>query len=1118
MTYLCHLRLFTCLPLLTWLLLAGSVGAEPLPAELRTRLLRFPDIQGERIAFVYGGDIWTIGIGGGLATRITSHAGIELFPKFSPDGKWIAFTGQYDGDEQVYVVDSSGGIPRQLTFYPARGPLPDRWGADNQVYGWTPDGSAVLFRSMAQGWSLTDTRLFTVPIGGGLPMPLPMRVSGGGTFSPDGKKVVFSPLTRDFRTWKRYAGGWAQDLYVFNLADNSARQITDDPRSDRDPMWIGDRIYFSSDRSGTLNLYNYDLATNQTTAITQSTTTDVRWPSQDESQIVYELGGELRVLNTVDGKTTEVDVRVPTDGLAVRPRTMPVARFIEDVALSPGGERALFSARGDIFTVPIEHGAVRNLTRTSNAHDKHPAWSPDGKSIAFISDLDGEEELYLVDEKGHAPPRQITDGSSAMYFNPLWASDSKRVALTDKNGKLFVIDLDSKEKREVADDPWGRISDAMWSPCGHYLAFSMQDENEQSSIHIWSSVDGRTHRITDELFNEFEPVWDPDGKYLFYLAEREFVPQLSGGEWNYAQNRGTRIYALGLAKDTPMPFPPQSDEVNSKKEDGDQDAKESEKAKNEEERKEENKEQESDVSHPEKAEPLKVDLDGLAQRVAVFPVEPENIQGLNAIKGHLLYERYGASYYGREGETPTSLHRFSLKDREAEEVASGIDGYVVSQDGTQMLVISSGDYVRRSTTEKEDGKKVSLEELTATVDPRQEWRQTFGEVWRRFRDYFYVDNMHGYDWEALRKQYEPLVEHVAHRSDLNYVIGEMIGELNVGHAYKAGGDFERPKRPDVGLPGALFELDAAAQRYRIAKIFKGDNEEPRYRSPLTEPGVQISVGDYVLKIDGEDLPAGVSPYERLRYKSAHPVTFTVNGKPDLEGAREVTFTPVSSETDLIYLDYVLTNRERVLKASNGEFGYLHIPDMSEDGIREFNKWFYGQIRKRGLVIDVRSNGGGNVSQMIIERLNRKLLATGFARNSDFASTYPETVFTGHLVCLLDEDSASDGDIFPAMFRQAGLGPLIGKRSWGGVVGISGHGALIDGGQVSVPEFGFASTEGQWIIEGHGVDPDIVVENDPKSLIEGRDPQLERGIEELRKKLAEKPVGLPSRPAPPVKTK
>lgn len=1072
--------------------LAFTLGAE-------TRLLRFPDIHGDKVVFTYGGDLWTAPVAGGNAVRLTAHPGLELFAKFSPDGQWIAFTGQYDGDEQVYVMPATGGVPKQLTFYPARGPLPDRWGYDNQVYGWTPDGEYVIFRSLRDAWTMTDCRLFKVPVKGGLPEALPMPVSGAGDLSPDGKKIVYSPLFRDFRAWKRYQGGWAQNLYIFDLATKELQPVSHSPRTERDPMWIGDKIYFASDRTGKLNLYEFDPASKRTRQLTNYTDWDVRWPSRgDKSQIVYELDGQLWVLDVKTGaKPRKISITVPTDGLSSRPSQVQAASQIEGYGLSPKGERALFVARGDVFTAPIEKGAVRNLTRSSGVHDKAAAWSPDGRQIVFISDRSGEEELYLINQDGSGSVEQLTRGGKAMRYRPVWSPDGKRIAFSDKDGKLYVLTLEDKSIIEVDDEPRGQLLDYTWAPDSQWIAYSRTGGAvRRRSIHIWSAAENKSRRIFDSLWDTSSPVWDPEGNLLYYFSEREFAPLISTIEWNYAGTRNRGIFALALRKDVKNPFAPESDEVTI-------------------EQKDKKKEEEKKSGPP----AVKIDFDGLASRTIRVPIAPGNYMSLNATKGHLLYIRGGSFYYGRDSDAKPALVIFALKDRKESVLAEDVTGYALSEDGNKVLVRQAQSFqlmdAKPGTTAK---KTVSTAGLVVDRIPRQEWMQIFNEVWRRYRDFFYVKNMHGYDWEKLRVQYAPWLEYVEHRADLNYVISEMIGELNVGHAYIAGGDLNLPQRPRVALPGARFELDAASGRYRITKIFAGHNEEPVYRSPLTEVGVDARVGDYVLAIDGVDLPANVNPYSLLRGKADRPVTLTLNSSPSRQGAREVTFQPITSETDLIYLEMVTRNRERVESMTGGKVGYLHVPNMGAEGIREFIKYFYGQLDKEGLVIDVRSNGGGNVSQMLIERLRRVLLATGFARTSDFPTTYPGTVFHGHMVCLLNETSASDGDIFPAMFRKAGLGPLIGKRSWGGVVGITNRGNLIDGGQVNVPEFGFASAEGEWIIEGYGVDPDIVVENDPKSVIEGRDPQLERGVAEVLKRIQAAPKRLPQRPPDPDKSK
>ena len=1088
------------------LALSAVVILWAVPTIAQTKLLRFPDIHADTVVFSYAGDLWRASTTGGGATRLTAHPGLELFPRFSPDGEWIAFTGQYDGDEQVYVIPASGGVPKQLTYYPARGPLAPRWGYDNQVYDWSPDGGSILFRSLRYSTDLSDSRLYLASVDGGLPVPLPMPESGAGDLSPDGTRVVYSPLFRDFRTWKRYEGGWAQELYIFDRETHVVERVTSHRRADRDPMWIGNAIYFTSDRSGTLNLYSYDLGSRETTQLTNSDTWDVRWPGDDgANQIVYELNGELEIYAIDQATARPIAITVPDDGVAMRPSRVSVADLIEDAELSPKGERALFVARGDVFTVPIENGPTRNLTRSPSAHDKWARWSPDGRTIAFVSDATGEDEIYLVAQDGSEKPEPLTTGGQAMRYAPEWSPMGTHLAFSDKDGKLYVVDVETQDVIDVADEVRGSLRDYTWSPKGGYLAFSMTDPTDFNSIYIWSLADRELHRITGEYFHEWNPVWDPDGNYLYYLSDRQFAPQLGSFEWNYLVDRETGIYALALRGDVPHPLPPESDEVEVE----DESEAERDDAADDADATDDDGTGDADAA-------IDIEFDGLAQRVVRLPVDFDNYVGLSAADDGVFVTRSGAQYYGRGGDVRPALQRFTFADRETKTIADGISGYAVSRDGETVLV-REGRSWNVYPADDGDAKTVSTSGLMVDRVPAEEWTQVFDEVWRRFRDFFYVDNMHGYDWESLRQQYRPMLEHVAHRSDLNYVLGEMVAELNVSHAYIAGGDWETPERPEVALPGAVFELDRQAGRYRISEIFTGHNEEPRYRSPLTEIGVDARVGDYVIAIDGDELLGTDNPYRLLRHRADRPVRLTLSGAPSFDGAREVTFNPVTEERSLRYLVEIAANRQKVSELTDGRVGYLHVPDMGAAGIQEFIKWFYGQIRKEGLVVDIRGNGGGNVSQMLIERLSRRVLGTRFARTYDTPDTYPATTFHGHLVCILDEDSASDGDIFPYRFREAGLGPLIGKRSWGGVIGITNHGPLIDGGTVNVPQFGTNGLDGSWVVENVGVVPDIEVENDPREVIAGRDPQLDRAVEEILRMIREDPKTLPERPAPPVKT-
>jgi tricorn protease len=1066
----------------------------------QTKLLRFPDICNDRVVFTYGGDLWTVSAQGGTAIRLTAGPGLQQSAKFSPDCSQIAFTGEYSGETQVYVMPANGGVPTQLTYYPSLGALPQRWGFDNQVYGWTPDGARILFRSYIDTFALAQPRLYTVGKDGGLPDALPMPLAGVGTYSPDGKQLVYSPLFRDFRTWDRYQGGWAQDLYIFDLATQQGRNITNNPRTDRDPIWIGNAVYFVSDRDDVLNLYRYDVAGGQTSQLTKHRNFDVRWASGDRAgHIVYELGGELRVYDTGANQDRALTIAVPSDNVRTRTEHIAVADHVEQFGLSPHGERAVFTARGDLFSVPVENGITRNLTNTSNAHEREAAWSPDGKRIAYISDASGEEAVWVRNAESGEGARQVTHQMLGRLFAVHWSPDNKRIAFSDSANRIQVADVSDGKVSEIAKDPFGLQRDYVWSPKGGYLAYTLNEENAQSSIFVWNAADGKSTRVTDALFGEGAPAFSPDGKFLYFLGAREWAPQISAIEFNFAANRSVGIYALTLRKDGPSPFPIQNDEPKAG-DDGD-DAKGKDK---------DAKDKKPVSDH--------IDFDGLAQRLTRAPIDPDNIQSLAVNSKAIVYTVGDAFYYGRDGRFKTQIHVFSLKDRKEKTLVENVDNATLSDDGDKLLVQNGNSFkVYDVNGDGKDGKGINTSGLEMTRDPHQEFAEIFREVWRRYRDYFYAVNMNGYDWNGIRAKYEPLLNYVGDRSDLNYVLGQMVAELSNSHSYVSGGDLKLPRKPNVALLGARFELDKAAGRYRIASIMTGENDEDRYRSPLTEVGIDVHVGDYILAINGQELRASDNPYRLLQIAPGQPVELRVAAKAGGEGARNVLVKPINSESDLKYFAWVEHNRKYVEEQSGGKVGYLYIPDMGGDGIREFIKWFYPQVRKQGLVIDVRDNGGGNVSPMIIERLARKVLGTNFGRNASATGTYPQPAFYGYMAALISESTASDGDIFAYMFKEAKLGPTIGKRTWGGVVGINDYGPVIDGGQVEVPEFvAIADLQGNYKVEGEGVHPDIEVENDVFSTIHGKDPQLDRAIAEVMGKIKEHPLTLPPRQTDPVK--
>ncbi|MCB2230988.1 PDZ domain-containing protein [bacterium] len=1086
----------TLITLLSFTLFASAAFAD------EARLLRFPDISTDRVAFVYAGDIYTAPRDGGQAVRLTSHEGLELFPKFSPDGSKVAFTGQYDGDFTVYSIDLNGGNPTRLTWHPGHQNLAERHGPENIVMGWSHDGSSVLFRSRKEAMDSWEGRIYAVNLNGGLPEPMPMPSAGFTSLSPDGSKAAYCPIFRDFRQWKRYKGGMAQDVWIYDLATNEAEKITDWIGTDNMPMWYKDRIYFNSDRTGRLNLYCYNMTTKETYPVTSYTDYDVRWPSLGANAIIFEKGGYLYVMDLPSEQIHKLDIQLTTDQTWMRPEFVSVSDQIGDFDLSPDGNRAVFQARGDVFTVPAKHGNTRNLTNSSDANERSPRWSPDGKWVVVISDETGEDELFLYAQDGSSKTRLTSDGYCWRYA-PVWSPDSKRIVFSDKNLAVYSADVERKTVKLIDQSSRNEVTWFSFAPDSRYVAYNKDLDNNITAIFIYSFDEDRVRQVTPGLTDDYAPVFDPDGKYLYFLSRRQFNPILSNYEFQFVNQAMTDLYLILLQSDARSPFAPESDEV----------ALDTAKADSE---KKDKKDDKDDAGSKEEKN-VRIDFDGIYDRQVAFDLPTGNYGGISAISGAVFYNSY--PIYGLRGKVTqdeTVLHKYDLKEKKDHQWADGIGNYALSANGDKMLVRKGGGYSIISTSGGKasfDDASVDVSHLEVKVDRRQEYQQMFSQTWRMMRDFFYDPNMHGVDWQAARNLYQPLVAHCANRFDLTYVIAEMIADLCCSHTYTGGGDMPRVGSSNVGLFGCDFTIDKANNRVRIAHILEGQNWDDDLRSPLTEPGIDVHQGDYLLAIDGHEVTATVNPYSLTEEKAGKLVTLTVNDRPNMTGAREVTVKPISAEGNLRYYNWVESNKAHVDSLSDGQVGYIHIPDMGGFGLTRFTKMFYHQMRKPGLIIDVRYNGGGFVSDLVLERLRRTVVAMDNSRNGGVDRS-PGSGVLAHMITLQNMYSCSDGDIFPYMFRQHDLGPLMGTRTWGGVVGIRGGKGLIDGGYCTIPEFGIFSLDGQWVVENEGVSPDIVVEETPTRRAAGFDDQLDAAIANVMKRLEEHPLTLPARPEPP----
>jgi tricorn protease len=1049
-----------------------------------TRLLRFPDISKDKIAFVYAGDIWIVDANGGTARQLTSHEGIELFPKFSPDGKWIAFSGEYSGSRQVYIISVEGGAPTQLTYYNDVGVMPPRGGFDYQVLGWTPDGKNVLFRGNRLPWGERMGKYFTISVDGGFESPLQIPEGGGGMLSPDGTKMVYTPIEREWRTWKRYRGGRAQDVWIYDLKNNTTEKITDWLGTDNQPTWVGDKIYFTSDRTGTLNLYSYDLISKQTTAVSDFDNYDVLWPSASEDKIVYENGGYIYKYDPSTNKNEQVPIKVFGDFAGTVPYIKNLKGQVNWFEISPTGKRALLEARGDVFTVPAENGEILNITQTPGIREIDPVWSPDGKWIAYLSDRTGEYEIFMKSSDGSGDEKQITNDGTIWRFDPIWSPDSKRLAFSDKKQKLWYVEVNTGSTIEVDHSNYNDIRDYQWSPDSKWLTYTKGSESRMSSIWVYSLDQKKTMQLSSDLTDEFNPVFSKDGKYLYFFSNRDFNLKFSNWEFNYVYTNPTRVYSAALNNEVSALFQPKSDEEKINGE-------------------EKNNNDTGEVV-------VKIDPDNFENRISVLPGKSGNY-------GSLLPAEKGVLYIYSD-DTGSKLKFFNQEDEKEVTVIEDIGNYVVSSDGKKILYAKAGEYgiVDVRENQKNTDGRIDLNNLEIKVFPKEEWKQIFVDGWRLLRDWFYDANMHGNDWNKMREKYEQLVPFVSHRMDLDYIFGELGGELSAGHVYVDWGDFKRVNRIDGGLLGCEFKSDPSGY-YKITKIFKGENWHPDFRSPLTEYGVSVKEGDYIIAIDGHELSADVNPYKYLENKADKFVTLLINSKPSKDGAREEKVKPVKSEQNLFYLDWVNSRMKMVDELSGGKIGYIHIPNTAVEGNRELFKYFYPQTNKEALIIDDRYNGGGFVPDRMIELVSRKTLNYWTRRGLE-PTPVPGLVHDGPKACLINGYSSSGGDAFPYYFRKMNLGKIIGTRTWGGLIGISGNPNLMDGGSISIPVFRFLDTEGKWAVENEGVYPDIEVVDRADLVVQGRDPSLEKAVEVLLEELKNNPPKKIVVPPPPDESK
>jgi tricorn protease len=1104
-----------------FVLLCASVSVA-FGATATLHLLQRPAMNNTTIVFSYAGDLWSVPRQGGVATRLTAGAGMETEAAFSPDGETIAFTGEYDGNIDVFTMPASGGVPKRITYHPD----PDR------VVGWTPDGKRILFRSTRLSYSRFN-QLYTVSTEGGLPEVLPLPMATFGAYSPDGKRMVYAPVDggqfatgfTNFVAWKRYRGGTASYLWLVNLADLSTEKIPRTDSNDIYPMWIGDKVYFLSDRNGRMTLFSYDPRSKTVTELIKNTGKDIVSASAGPGGIVYEQLGQIHIYDIASGKSSRVPIEIEADLAEVRPHLQNVAKEIRNAKISPSGVRAVFEAHGEILTVPAEKGDIRNLTNTPSVMERTPVWSPDGKSIAYFSDESGEYALHIKAQNGEGEARKVAlQGKSAFYFDPRWSPDSKHIAFSDNQLDLWDVEVASEKLTKVDTDYSYELNrDFTWSPDSKWIAFVKSLPNRLHAVSMYSLSDGKSTQVTDGLSDARYPVFDKDGQYLYFTASTNFGPTSSGLDMNSDLHEVTRnVYLIVLPNDVASPLAPESDEEKG-----------SEAKKDEAKPSGEGKAKEGNAPAAAEAppKPVRIDFDKLIQRTIPLPIPARPIQTLAAGKAGVIYlVEARRNVPGGPGGGGT-LSKFELKTRKIEKLADGVSAFDLSANGEKMLlrIVRGGEggapspagqgnapppeYVIASASAplKSGEGVLHLADVEVKVDPIAEWKQMYHEVWRIERSYFYDPNLHGVNSADSEKEFEKYLDSLASRADLNYIFHEMLGEITSGHLRGGGGNIPEAKRVPGGLLGADYEI--VNGRYRFKKVYTGESWNPQLRAPLVQPGINVSAGDYLLAVNGQDLQ-GSDDVSRLFEGTADKrVVLRIGADQTGANSREITVMPVASEQQLRHQAWVEENRRKVDQMSGGKLAYVYMPNTAMDGLTSFDRYYFAQVDKQGAIIDERFNSGGQAADYVIDVLNRPLQGWWSPRYGAIYRTPAAAIF-GPKVMITNEIAGSGGDLMPWMFRHTHIGTLVGKRTWGGLIGVSQYPTLMDGGVVTAPNFGFFSPAGEWDVENHGVTPDVEVEQDPKAVHDGHDPQLERAVSIAMKQLEKNSVPVPHRPAFP----